>query len=173
MIEFYPQIRLAHVMAVLASGTLFLLRGLLVRAGRGEWALAPLPRYLSYAIDTTLLTAALMLLTILPSAVYANGWLAVKLALLPVYVALGWLALAARPAPAAGNSHSLRARFLPTPPCSPSRARTIRSGRSGFFQVPEDRLIHVSSPRQRLWHSCAGATAGEPTCARSSSPCLR
>jgi uncharacterized membrane protein SirB2 len=93
MIEFYAQIRLAHVTAVLASGTLFLLRGLLVSAGRGEWALAPLPRYLSYAIDTALLTAALMLLTILPSAVYSNGWLAVKLALLPVYVALGWLAL--------------------------------------------------------------------------------
>lgn len=93
MIEFYAQIRLAHISAVLASGTLFLLRGLLVSAGRGEWALAPLPRYLSYAIDSTLLTAALMLLTILPSAVYANGWLAVKLALLPVYVALGWLAL--------------------------------------------------------------------------------
>lgn len=93
MIEFYAQIRLAHVTAVLASGTLFILRGFLVSAGRGEWALAPLPRYLSYAIDSALLTAALMLLTILPSAVYANGWLAVKLALLPVYVALGWLAL--------------------------------------------------------------------------------
>lgn len=93
MIEFYPQIRLAHVTAVLASGTLFFLRGLLVRAGRGEWALAPLPRYLSYAIDTTLLTAALMLLTVLPSTAYSNGWLATKLALLPVYVVLGWFAL--------------------------------------------------------------------------------
>ncbi len=93
MIEFYPQIRLVHVTAVIASGTLFFLRGLLVSAGRGEWALQAVPRYLSYAIDTTLLTAALMLLTILPSAVYANGWLAVKLALLPVYIVLGWLAL--------------------------------------------------------------------------------
>jgi uncharacterized membrane protein SirB2 len=98
MIEFYPEIRLAHVAAVLASGALFLLRGLFVRAGRGDWALAPLPRYLSYAIDTTLLAAALMLLTILPSAAYSNGWLAAKLVLLPVYVALGWLALR-RPAP--------------------------------------------------------------------------
>jgi uncharacterized membrane protein SirB2 len=98
MIEFYPEIRLAHVSAVLASGAVFLLRGLLVRAGLGDWALAPLPRYVSYAIDTTLLAAALMLLTILPSAAYANGWLAAKLVLLPVYVALGWLALR-RPAP--------------------------------------------------------------------------
>jgi uncharacterized membrane protein SirB2 len=98
MIEFYPEIRLAHVSAVLASGAVFLLRGLLVRAGLGDWALAPLPRYVSYAIDTTLLATALMLLTILPSAAYANGWLAAKLVLLPVYVALGWLALR-RPAP--------------------------------------------------------------------------
>ena len=93
MIEFYAQIRLAHVTTVIASGTLLLLRGLLVGAGRSDLALAPLPRYASYAIDTTLLTAALMLLTILPSTVYANGWLATKLALLPLYVALGWLAL--------------------------------------------------------------------------------
>jgi uncharacterized membrane protein SirB2 len=100
MIEYYAEIRLAHVSAVIASGALFLLRGLLVRAGRGEWALAPLPRFLSYAIDTTLLVAALMLLTVLPSAAYSNGWLAAKLALLPVYVVLGWLALR-RPAPVA------------------------------------------------------------------------
>ena len=53
---------------------------------------APL-RYLSYGIDTVLLTAALMLLTILPGAMFANGWLAVKLALLVVYVVLGIFAL--------------------------------------------------------------------------------
>ena len=93
MIEFYAEIKFAHVAAVLASGCLFLLRGILVQVGRNSWALAPLPRYLSYAIDTTLLTAAFMLLTILPATVYGNGWLVAKLALLPVYVALGWLAL--------------------------------------------------------------------------------
>jgi uncharacterized membrane protein SirB2 len=93
MIEFYSQIRTAHIAAVLASGALFILRGVLVSAGRREWALAPLPRYLSHAIDTVLLTAAVMLVCILPSAVYGNGWLAVKLAILPVYVVLGWLAL--------------------------------------------------------------------------------
>jgi uncharacterized membrane protein SirB2 len=93
MIEFYAQIRLAHIAAVIASGSLFLVRGLLVQSGRRDWALAALPRYLSYAIDTALLTAALMLLTILPSATFSNGWLALKLLLLPVYVGLGWLAL--------------------------------------------------------------------------------
>ena len=53
---------------------------------------APL-RYLSYSIDTVLLTAALMLLTLLPGAMFANGWLTVKLALLVVYVVLGSFAL--------------------------------------------------------------------------------
>lgn len=92
MIEFYAEIKLAHVTAVLASGSLFLLRGILVQVGRHRCALAPLPRYLSYAIDTTLLTAAFMLLTILPASAYGNGWLVAKLALLPAYVGLGWLA---------------------------------------------------------------------------------
>lgn len=93
MIEFYPQVKWLHVAMVLCSGGLFLLRGLLVQLGRPQWAMAAPLRYLSYSIDTTLLTAALMLLTILPHAVFANGWLWVKLGLLPVYVVLGSMAL--------------------------------------------------------------------------------
>jgi len=95
MIEFYGEIRLVHIAAVMTSGGLFLLRGLLVQAGRPAWALAAGPRYLSYAVDTTLLTAAMMLVTILPSGVFSNGWLAAKLALLPLYIGLGWGALRA------------------------------------------------------------------------------
>lgn len=95
MIEYYLQVRSAHIAAVVASGALFLLRGTLVQAGRADWALSPVPRYLSYAVDTTLLTAALMLVAMLPAAVYENGWLATKLALLPVYIGLGWFALRA------------------------------------------------------------------------------
>jgi uncharacterized membrane protein SirB2 len=93
MIEFYPQIKSVHVATVIASGLLFALRGLLVQAGRPRWALGAPVRYLSYAIDTTLLTAAMMLLTILPGALFANGWLAAKVALLVVYIVLGALAL--------------------------------------------------------------------------------
>ena len=93
VIEYYPEIRLFHVIAVIASGSLFFLRGLAVRAGRSRWALAPQVRTLSMAIDTALLAAALMLVAILPSPVFASGWLAAKLALLPVYIGLGWLAL--------------------------------------------------------------------------------
>jgi uncharacterized membrane protein SirB2 len=93
VIEFYGEIRFVHILAVVASGSVLLLRGLAVGAGRQSWALAAPVRYLSYAVDTTLLTAALMLFTLLPSVVFSNGWLATKLALLPAYVGLGWLAL--------------------------------------------------------------------------------
>ena len=93
MIEFYAQIKWVHVAAVFASGGLFLLRGLLLQAGQQRVAMAAPVRWLSYGIDTTLLTAALMLLTILPHAIYANGWLTAKLVLLVVYVGLGTFAL--------------------------------------------------------------------------------
>jgi uncharacterized membrane protein SirB2 len=93
MIEFYAQIKWVHVATVIASALLFAVRGLLVQAGRPRWALAAPVRYLSYSIDTTLLTAALMLLTILPGAVFANGWLATKIVLLVVYIVLGTFAL--------------------------------------------------------------------------------
>lgn len=92
MIEFYPQIKAVHVGCVVASGTLFALRGALLLAGR-SWANHALPRYLSYAIDTALLTAALMLSTLLRQYPFAHGWLTVKVLLLVAYVVLGSLAL--------------------------------------------------------------------------------
>lgn len=93
MIEFYPQIKWVHVVAVTCSGLLFLLRGTLTLSSRGAWARHAALRYMSYTIDTILLTAALMLLTMLPSAVFGNGWLTVKLVLLITYIALGVMAL--------------------------------------------------------------------------------
>src|SRR5690606_25493621 len=92
MIEFYPQIKHAHIGLALLSGGLFALRGMLLLLG-ARWPNAAPVRYLSYTIDTALLTAAMMLLTILPSALYANGWLAVKVALIVLYVVLGVFAL--------------------------------------------------------------------------------
>lgn len=92
MIEFYIPVKSVHVAAVLASGSLFALRGVLVLTGRA-WAMSAPLRYLSYSIDTVLLTAALMLATMLPGAVFANGWLAVKLTMLVSYVLLGSFAL--------------------------------------------------------------------------------
>ena len=92
MLAFYFEIKMVHVAAVLASGGLFALRGALVLAGV-KWAMAAPLRYLSYTIDTVLLTAALMLLTALKLNPFVVPWLSVKLALLVVYVVLGSLAL--------------------------------------------------------------------------------
>ncbi|MFP7721331.1 SirB2 family protein [Lysobacter sp. A3-1-A15] len=92
MIEFYPQIKHVHIMMAVASGLLFALRGGASLAGM-RWPQWTAVRWTSYGIDTTLLTAALMLLTILPGALFSNGWLAAKLVLLVVYVVFGVLAL--------------------------------------------------------------------------------
>ena len=92
MIEFYPQIKLVHVAAVILSGSLFALRGSAQLLG-AQWTMAAPLRYLSYAIDTTLLTAALMLATVLHQYPFVHGWLTVKVLMLVVYVVLGSLAL--------------------------------------------------------------------------------
>lgn len=92
MIEFYPQIRLVHIFAVALSGSLFVLRWLGVNIG-GRWPMAAPVRYLSYTIDTVLLTAALMLATILHQYPFVHAWLTVKVLLLVVYIVLGTFAL--------------------------------------------------------------------------------
>lgn len=92
MIEFYPQIKQFHIFIAMLSGTLFALRGAFVLAG-ARWPQALPVKWLSYAVDTSLLTAALMLLTILPWAMFANGWLLVKIVLIVVYVVLGVMAM--------------------------------------------------------------------------------
>ena len=92
MIEFYPQIRVVHIACVIASGLLFALRGTLMLAGvRGYNHIAL--RALSWSIDTTLLTAALMLATILHQYPFVHAWLTVKVLLLVGYIGLGTLAL--------------------------------------------------------------------------------
>lgn len=92
MLEFYPQIKAVHIAAVTASGLLFLLRGAAVQLG-ASWAMAAPLRYLSYTIDTVLLTAALMLATILHQFPFVQGWLTAKVLLLVCYVVLGTFAL--------------------------------------------------------------------------------
>jgi len=92
MIELYPQIKAVHIAAVVASGLLFLVRGASLHAGM-TWAMAAPVRYLTYAIDTVLLTAALMLATLLHQYPFVQGWLTVKVVLLVVYIVLGTFAL--------------------------------------------------------------------------------
>jgi len=95
MIEFYPQLRLVHIMAVFASGVLFFLRGLALFAGpqwAAAWARAMPVRLLSYTIDTILLTAALMLMTVMQQYPFVDAWLTVKVLLLVAYIVLGLIA---------------------------------------------------------------------------------
>ena len=93
MAEYYLTIKALHVGAVIASVTLFALRGLLVMAGRPGLGNHAVPRYLSYTIDTFLLTFALMLWTMLKLDPLVHAWLGTKLVLLVAYIGLGSFAL--------------------------------------------------------------------------------
>jgi uncharacterized membrane protein SirB2 len=92
MIEFYPEIKFVHVLCVVLSGSLFAFRGAM-RMFDWRFANHAVLRYASYAIDTTLLTAALMLVTLLHQYPFVQAWLTVKVLLLVVYIVLGTLAL--------------------------------------------------------------------------------
>lgn len=91
MIEFYSQIKLIHVTAALTSGSLFALRGLLLLLGQ-RWVLGGPLRQVTYVVDTVLLAAALMLMTIIRQYPFLDGWLTAKVLLLVVYIVLGYLA---------------------------------------------------------------------------------
>lgn len=92
MLELYPQIKWMHVAAVIVSGGLFALRGAGTLAG-AAWPMWVLVRYFSYTVDTVLLTAALMLATLLHQYPFVHGWLTAKVGLLVVYILLGTFAL--------------------------------------------------------------------------------
>ena len=93
MLAYYAFVKSVHIAAVSVSGAVFLVRALLVQAGREGWAQVAPVRFASYAIDTVLLTAALMLVAMLPSAVFSNHWLAVKGTLVVAYIVLGVFAM--------------------------------------------------------------------------------
>ena len=103
MIEFYPQIKMLHIASIMASGTLFSLRGLLMlfKAKIGNNIAV---RVLSWTIDSTLLMTALMLITMLHQYPFVQAWLTVKVVFLVVYIVLGVFALR--------RGRSLRARAL-------------------------------------------------------------
>ncbi|HEX9207742.1 MAG TPA: SirB2 family protein [Steroidobacteraceae bacterium] len=92
MAEYYLFLRQAHIGFVLASVTLFVVRGSLMLAGSPK-VNAGVLRYASYGIDTMLLTAALMLTTVIHQYPFTTGWLTMKVFLLVVYVVLGSIAL--------------------------------------------------------------------------------
>jgi len=93
LLVFYPQIKFVHVLCVVLSGSLFALRGIVMLAAGPAPANHAALRYLSYAIDSTLLTAALMLATMLHQYPFVQAWLTVKILLLVLYIVLGVFAL--------------------------------------------------------------------------------
>ncbi len=88
----YPALRHLHMGLAFTSGALFALRGGAVLA-RQRWPLHPVLGRVSAIIDTGLLAAALRLLWELRLNPLVTPWLQVKLAVLPLYIVLGLLAL--------------------------------------------------------------------------------
>ena len=95
MEEFYPQIRTVHIWSVVASGLLFALRGGAFNLAGAAWPKGLPVRLVSWTIDTTLLTAALILMTLVQQYPFVDHWLTVKVTLLVVYIVLGTQAFAA------------------------------------------------------------------------------
>lgn len=92
MIEYYQQLKIIHIAAVISSGLLFLIRGAAMGMG-AKWAMIAPLRYFSYIVDTVLLAAALTLTTIIQQYPFVNSWLTMKVVLLVVYIVLGSFAL--------------------------------------------------------------------------------
>lgn len=90
---FYLEIRAVHIGSVILSGMLMLLRGLTRNALGANWVMGWPVRFLSYTIDTVLLTAALMLTTIIHQFPFVDSWLTMKVLLLVAYILLGYSAL--------------------------------------------------------------------------------
>jgi uncharacterized membrane protein SirB2 len=98
MTELYAEIRLVHIAAVLASGGLFFIRGIVLACGARM--LTKLLRYLSFVIDTVLLTAGLRLTTVIGQYPFVDAWLTTKVLLLVLYIVLGLIAFRSARAPA-------------------------------------------------------------------------
>lgn len=92
MAEWYLQLRFAHIGLAIVSVSIFTLRGLLMLAGSRQ-VQSPWLSYASYGVDTMLLTAALMLTSVIHQYPFQAPWLTMKVALLVVYVVLGSIAL--------------------------------------------------------------------------------
>lgn len=88
----FAEIRLLHVGCVAFSGTLFTIRGVMRIAdlpAANHWTL----RWTSYVVDSALLGAAVLLTLIVRQYPFVDAWLTCKVLLLPMYIALGIVAL--------------------------------------------------------------------------------
>ncbi|MBS0569962.1 MAG: SirB2 family protein [Proteobacteria bacterium] len=105
MAAHYLLIKSIHIWCVALSGSLFTLRGMMMLGGSVR-VYHPALKYLSYLIDTTLLTAAVLLTLIIHQYPFVQSWLTAKVLLLVVYIVLGVFALRR------GRSRSGRAGFF-------------------------------------------------------------
>ena len=92
MTEYYLALRNVHITCAILTITLFVLRGGLMLAN-SPWQQNVVLRYLPHAVDTVLLTTALMLTTVIHQYPFAVDWLTAKVVLLVVYIVLGSIAL--------------------------------------------------------------------------------
>jgi uncharacterized membrane protein SirB2 len=92
MTEYYLVLRNVHIACAILTVTLFVLRGSLMLAN-SAWQQNVVLRYLPHAVDTVLLTTALMLTTVIQQYPFAVGWLTAKVVLLVAYIVLGSIAL--------------------------------------------------------------------------------
>jgi uncharacterized membrane protein SirB2 len=92
MIELYLPLRHTHIACAILTVTLFVLRGGLMIAD-SPWQRNVVLRYLPHAVDTVLLTTALMLTTVIRQFPFSTGWLTMKVLLLALYIVLGSIAL--------------------------------------------------------------------------------
>ena len=93
METYYLEIRHVHIATVALSGGLFVVRAIAGNLFGATWTMAALVRYLSYTVDSILLTTALMLMTIVQQFPFVHVWLTVKVLLLVAYIVLGAFAL--------------------------------------------------------------------------------
>jgi uncharacterized membrane protein SirB2 len=96
MEEFYLQIRAVHIYSVIASGSIFFIRATGRNLFGASWPMALPLRILVYTVDTILLTAALMLMTIVQQYPFVDAWLTTKVVLLGAYIVIGWWAFRAQ-----------------------------------------------------------------------------
>ncbi len=92
MTEYYLTLRHVHIACAILTITLFVLRGGLMLAD-SPWLQSRVLRTLPHAIDTVLLTTALMLTTVIHQYPFAAGWLTAKVFLLIAYIVLGHYAI--------------------------------------------------------------------------------
>ena len=90
--SYFLEIRLLHVGCVALSGALFAVRGLMRIADLPSANTRAL-RWVSYAIDSTLLGAAILLTIVVRQYPFVDAWLTAKVLLLLTYIGLGMMAL--------------------------------------------------------------------------------